>query len=225
MPKCWLGKPEQLQRFKDQLEAIDKMTAEIDRHRIEPVFSDTIRKRQAWSPDYTLGDDHVLHRCIDLIAYSNNAKSEIVKPLLASGIFSTIFKEYSVSGSASLNPQQVLQSYWPRIKAIRFKYKIGRMIGCAKCLLALQGRRGSFMDYLKAKNLPLSIRSEQDIDQFWQSFDIIRLDFSALDFPYFKNFTSLCHLLMDIGFDCAKPDLAVMKAAVKLKIVPPAPRQ
>src|SRR5215510_4868034 len=46
--------------------------------------------------------------------------------------------------------------------------------------------------------------------------------------PYFRNLTSLCHLLlchllMDLGFDCAKPDSAGMKAAVGLAIVPRRP--
>lgn len=48
---------------------------------------------------------------------------------------------------------------------------------------------------------------------------------SGLGFPHFSNFISLCHLLMELGFDCAKPDIIVMKAAVDLGIVPEPPKQ
>ena len=37
--------------------------------------------------------------------------------------------------------------------------------------------------------------------------------------PFFQSTTSLLHLLLDLGYDCVKPDLLVMKVAKKLNIV------
>jgi hypothetical protein len=37
--------------------------------------------------------------------------------------------------------------------------------------------------------------------------------------PFFQSTTSLLHFLLDIGYDCVKPDLVVMKVAKKLNIV------
>lgn len=37
--------------------------------------------------------------------------------------------------------------------------------------------------------------------------------------PFFQSTTSLLHFLLDIGYDCMKPDLVVIKVAKKLNIV------
>jgi hypothetical protein len=81
------------------------------------------------------------------------------------------------------------------------------------------------MNYVKSVGLPCLIKSECDIQAFWEGFNQIRAYFLGLQLPYFANFTSLCHLLMHLGFDCAKPDIIVMKAAVDLAVVPQPPKQ
>jgi hypothetical protein len=72
------------------------------------------------------------------------------------------------------------------------------------------------MRYVNSVGLPSPIKSEDDIRAFWEGFNQIRACFLELRLPYFGNFTSLCHLLLHLGFDCAKPDIIVMKAAVDL---------
>ena len=37
--------------------------------------------------------------------------------------------------------------------------------------------------------------------------------------PYYKNITTLLHLLLHLGFPCLKPDLIVMTVAAKIGIV------
>lgn len=201
------------------------MIAGIKPYLVESKFSEEISKREGWHPPLDASDDHIFHRCVDLIAYSNNAKADKVGPLLASGVFTNIFYDYSIPVVANMAPEAIVLASWPRIRAIRFKNKIDRMVNCAKCLLAIQAESGSFMNYLQTANLPIRVRTEAELAQFWRGFDKIKSDLARREMPYFKNFTSLCHLLMDLGFDCAKPDVAVMKAAVKLEIVPSAPRQ
>jgi len=215
-------KSEELSR---EIQAIDELVDRINRFKVDPQFSQTTKERQDKIPDFNSSDQFVLHRLIDLIAYSNNANADKVGRLLERRPFQEIFQGYSIDKTADLSAENILQAYWPRIKDIRFKYKVSAMIGCAKCLVKIRTRYGSFMGYLRTVGLPAAIKSELDIEKFWECFSQIRTYFRELEFPYFKHFTSLCHLLMDLGFDCAKPDLAVIKAAVELGIVSPAPKQ
>jgi hypothetical protein len=117
-------------------------------------------------------------------------------------------------------PDSVVQKYWPRLKGLRFKYKIERMIECAGVLARISAQYGSFMKYLQIRQLPERIQDEAGLRTFWEQFVRIRSDLKAHKIPYFSNFTSLCHLLMDLGYDCAKPDSAVVHAAAGLGIVP-----
>ena len=97
------------------------------------------------------------------------------------------------------------------------------MVRCAKCLLLISKEYGSFMKYVQQSGLPRTINSDVEIASFWKAFEQVKADFLRYDFPYFRQLTSLCHLFLDLGFDCAKPDSAVMQAAVDLEIVSPSP--
>jgi hypothetical protein len=180
-----------------------------------------VRELEDLVPDFSSGDEEILRRLIIDIAFSNNAKAVYVAPLVDGGVFKAIFQDYTIDRSAALDPDRAVAEHWHEIKAIRFKYKIRSMVECAKRLRTIRENHGSFMAYLKTVGLPNAIASESDILAFWDGFTRVRAYLLALDFPYFKNFTSLCHLLKDLGFDCAKPDLVVMRAAVGLGIVPP----
>ena len=205
-------------------DAIDGMVARVDRFKVEPQFAQWVNERVELVSNFDMKDDEVLRRLVVLIAYSNSANAEKVTQLVESHAFDHIFHNYTLEDTAKLSPESLVQSYWPQVREIRFKKKIGAMIGCAVSLRAIGARHGSFMRYLKSVGLP-SIKSDSDIQLFWESFNQVRAYFLDVDFPYFGNFTSLCHLLLDQGFDCVKPDSAVMKAAVSLGIVPPPPMQ
>lgn len=60
---------------------------------------------------------------------------------------------------------------------------------------------------------------ENDIYDFWNGFDQLLLTLKNNKIPFFQSTTSLLHFLLDIGYDCVKPDLVVMKVAKKLNIV------
>jgi hypothetical protein len=206
------------QEYQQGFQRVDEVAARIQRFQVEPDFSRDVAKRTSVVPDFDLADDAILKALVRLIAYSNNAKSDAVGRIMQSGIFDTIFDHYDVQGAARLDPHRIVEEYWPQIKGIRFKYKIARMIGCANCLLDIQSRHGSFMQYLGAQNIPVIIRTTVDLGRFWKGFDAVRADFKIMKMPYLRNFTSLCHLFLRLGYDCAKPDSAVMKAAVDLRI-------
>ena len=61
--------------------------------------------------------------------------------------------------------------------------------------------------------------NESDIVQFWTCFNQLLKILKSNKVPFFQSTTSLLHLLLDLGYDCVKPDLVVMKVAKKLNIV------
>jgi hypothetical protein len=71
------------------------------------------------------------------------------------------------------------------------------------------------MRYLQRCEFPQRLRSSNDIDAFWTAFEKSRCEAPS----FYKNFTSLCHLLQSLGFPCAKPDKVVMNVAAELGIV------
>ena len=160
-----------------------------------------------------------------LIAYSNNANAEKVARLVEGKVFESIFQKYFVEKTSELTAESIVGDCWQDLTAIRFKYKVDAWVRCAACLLSIRDRYGSFMRCVDSMGLPISIKSDGDIRAFWKGFNQIRAYFLELHLPYFGNFTSLCHLLMHLGFDCAKPDIIVMRAAVDLGVVRPPPKQ
>jgi 3-methyladenine DNA glycosylase Tag len=207
-------------------EAIDRMVQRINRFKIDPGFSQQVEERSRKVPDFAMDDRQILRHLMVLIAYSNNANSVKVTRLVESEVFESIFQKYFVEKKTSeLTAKSIVDDCWADLRAIRFKYKVDAWVRCARCLHAIQGRHGSFMKYLDDVGLPSPIKSECDIRAFWEGFDKIRAYLLALNFPYFANFTSLCHLLLHLGFDCAKPDIIVMKVAVDLGIVSEPPKQ
>jgi hypothetical protein len=205
--------------------AIDEMVETVNRFKRDPEFTLWVDERVACVPCFNSTDEVLLGRLITLIAYSNNAKADGITRLVDQGVLKRIFQDYSVEKVAELSPEKVIELHWHEIRAMRFKYKVDAMALCANCLLSIRKRYGSFMTYLANTGLPMALKSENDIRSFWVAFGKIQGYFRELNIPYFRNLTSLCHLLMDVGFDCAKPDLAVMKTAVDLGIVLPPPKQ
>lgn len=206
-------------------QAIDNVVDRVNSFKVDPEFTQQIEDRRNLIPDFGLKDDEILYRLIELIAYSNNANAQLVTRLLSSNVFRSIFENYSVEKTAELSAEEIRIRHWREIKAIRFKYKVDAMVRCALCLSEIRKSHESFMHFAKDSGLPTAIVTESDVVAFWEGFARIRKTLLQLQFPYVTNFTSLCHLLMMLGFDCAKPDLVVMRAGVRLGIVPEPPMQ
>jgi hypothetical protein len=187
-------------------EAIGKMVERVNRFKIDPQFTQQVEERHGKVPDFTLDDQRVLRHLMVLIAYSNNANAEKGTRLVEGKVFESVFEKYFVEKTTEVTAESIIDSCWQDLTAIRFKYKVDAWVRCARCLLSIQGRFGSFMRYINSVGLPSPIKSEDDIRAFWEGFNQIRAYFLELRLPYFGNFTSLCHLLLHLGFDCAKPD-------------------
>jgi hypothetical protein len=74
------------------------------------------------------------------------------------------------------------------------------------------------MHFIEKQRFPVNVDSNNRT-LFWESFDNTRYYLGDIGFPFFAEFTSLCHLLSDLGFDCAKPDSIVMGVAERLGII------
>lgn len=201
-------------------EVIRNMIRRVDSFAIQPDLSNEVRKRASSSPDFCKSDNEILKRFIELIAYSNNARSVNVTQLVNERLFDRVFHGFEVTTVSNLNPEAVISEYWSEVGCIRQKYKIERMIRCARVLADIKVRHRSFMTYLESTGLPTRVTSERELNGFWECFHAIRGHLKNIGLPYFSNVTSLCHLLLYLGYDCAKPDAILMKAATDLGIVP-----
>lgn len=214
------------QEYNSHFQQIDEVISRIEKYK-EGALDVEINNRNNAKPDFALSDNAILKKLIHMIAYSQQAKASRVTDLINNGIFDTIFGNYDIQTIALLKPQDIIDKQWSNISAIRFRDKVHLIINTAQSLqnlLKLKTRK-SFMDYFSDKKIPLIIMTEEQFDSFWEKFNSVQQDLKEVNMPFFKNFTSLCHLFLDIGFDCAKPDSAVMGAAVKLGIIPPPKKQ
>lgn len=198
---------------------IDSVVKEVNSARIEPRFSEEINERNQRDPRRIQDDNDVLRRFARLIAFSQNAPSNKVSDMLNKGIFDDIFCGFEVEKVAKMDPRMIKNHYWDKITVIRFPKKITSIIGCARCVVSIREKHGSFMALLAKFNMPVFLRSEADIEKFWQGFNHLKEELEKENMPFFRRATSLLHFLLHIGYDCIKPDTVVMGVAKELGIV------
>jgi hypothetical protein len=198
---------------------IDLIREEVDSQVREPEFSDEKREREQRNPNMIEDDNDVLRRFAELIAFSENAKSDKVSNMLETDIFTVIFNQFKIEVVAKMDANTVLAQYWNVIKDIRFRHKVDKIISCAKSLVSIRSKHGSFLSMLEKHNIPHKLESEGDLKNFWQGFDSLRYVLEKENMPFFRSHISLLHFLLDIGYDCIKPDVVVMKVAKDLGIV------
>jgi hypothetical protein len=203
----------------DLFSRIDNIISRVNLYKTSELDKD-LSERSRWSPADRLSDKDILKICIELIAYSQRVNSNSVDNLINTGIFDEIFLGYELDAVANLKYEQLYEQYWGRIGAIWLPGKLRDMIGCAQALQRIRSEHTTFMAYLASKRTPTKIASESDIDLFWSEFNDIQKYFQAIRLPLFGSVTSLCHMLMKLGYACLKPDSAVMAAATKLGILP-----
>jgi hypothetical protein len=199
---------------------IDGIINRVNDHKT-PALAEDIATRSKWSPALDLSDSDILKLFIELIAFSQQAKALRVMGLIDKGILDKVFLNYDIQAVANLQYEQLRTKYWDQIGAIRFPQKLEAMIGSAQALLRIKKQHSSFMTYLRTSKIPVGLQSQSDIDLFWKEFDVVQRYLQQIQMPFFNNLTSLCHLLMGLGFACVKPDSVIMGTAVKLGIVSP----
>ena len=91
---------------------IDKIIQNVDQFRYEPIFADERNKRQNKTFSPFLNDDEILKKLSHLIAYSQNANSEMVEQVLKSGNFGAAFLNFKIDEVAKLNPCDIAEEHW-----------------------------------------------------------------------------------------------------------------
>ncbi|AUT67153.1 hypothetical protein [Paraburkholderia hospita] len=180
-------------------------------------FREEIQLREKRRPSDTITHDALFEKLCKVVAYSQGAKSKSVDGILDNQLKHAV-AGYQIVEAAKLNPLDVVEDHWERIKGIRKKTKIFHMIQMARNIVGTRTKEG-IGNFLADSGLPDAIKSEADIDTFWSAFHVLRARLIERDFPFVKEQTSLLHLLMEFGFDCAKPDSAVLKAALRMGLI------
>lgn len=194
---------------------IDNIIDRINGYKQEPLFSNEITRREDKRVSPFLDDNKILKTFAYLIAYSQNANSELVERLILSGNLDTAFDNFELDKVAKMNPCDIADNYWSSISVIRQQAKLFHIVSLARKIKSI----GSISAILNDNNIPKQITTEQDIENFWTGFDKLQKILKQKKIPFFQSTTSLLHFLLDTGYDCIKPDLVVMKVAKKLEIV------
>lgn len=194
---------------------IDSLIKKVELNKVEPIFSIEKSRRQNRNVSDLKDDNEILRIFSHLIAYSQNANSEIVERILASGKFDRAFENFDIEIVSKLNPCDIADNHWTSIKGIRQQTKLFHIVTLARRMKEI----GSFAKMINEINIPKPIRNERDVESFWTGFDSLLANLEKHKIPFFQSTTSLLHFLLDIGYDCVKPDLVVMKVVKKLGIV------
>lgn len=199
----------------DIFAGIDKIVETINKYGQEPLFSDQLKRRREKIVSETLSENEILETFANLIAYSQNANSELVEKIINGGKLKEVFANFDIDTVSQMNPCDLADKYWSRISGIRQQAKLFHIMSLARKIK----RIGSVSAMLTKTEIPRQITSEDDIAQFWKGFEKLQNTLTANKIPFFRSTTSLLHFLLEMGYDCIKPDLVVMKVSQKLGIV------
>ena len=194
---------------------IDELIERVKKYKIEPGFSNEIKARSNRIVPETLSNNEIIKIFIELIAFSQNANSKKVSEIIKKPIFKKAFADYDIDKIAKMNPCDIADEYWKDISGIRQQAKIFHIVTLARKI----NKIGSFDKLLLDTKIPKSIITNDDIEEFWFGFKKLKKVMNEHKIPFFRSTTSLLHFLLEMGYDCAKPDLVVMRVAKKLDIV------
>lgn len=194
---------------------IDEIIVNINKFKNEPKFTNEVnlRKKRKVSESYT--NNEIIKIFIELIAYSQNSNSKLVEEIIDSGIFKEIFAGFDINEIVKMNPCDLADKYWVKIKGIRQQTKLFQIVTLARKI----NKIGAFNKILTETDIPKKINTKDDVEQFWKGFKKLKKIMTENKIPFFRSTTSLLHLLLTLGYDCVKPDLVVMKVAKKIGIV------
>jgi 3-methyladenine DNA glycosylase Tag len=194
---------------------IDSIIENIDKNKIESIFSDEVNLRNNKKVAKDLTENEIIEIFTMLISYSQNANSKLVEEIIKSGIFKEIFANFDINQIVKMNPCDLADKYWAKIGGIRQQAKLFHIVSLARKIKNI----GSFNKLLTKTEIPETIKTQNDIDNFWIGFKKLKKVMEENKVPFFRSSTSLLHFLLETGYDCVKPDLVVMKVAKKIGIV------
>lgn len=194
--------------------SIDRLIANIDRHRHPVEFDKELQRRNGLAVAKLATNNEVFKQLSQIIAFAH-ADSERVRLMIERGDYAAALQDYDVVEVSKLNPCDLVDKHWGKISSIMSRAKVFFLVSAARTLVKM----GDFSAELDNCGIPQRVQSEEDLKQFWKGFQTLRKRMKTLDIPYLKSTTSLSHLLLHLGYDCIKPDVIVMRTAEKLGIV------
>ena len=105
-------------------EKIDKLIRDIDRYKIEPDFSIEKESRNSRKVSDKLTDNDIIEIFTTLIAFSQNANSELVVKIIKTGILKEVFADFDIDKIIEMNPCDLADKYWDKIGGIRQQAKL-----------------------------------------------------------------------------------------------------
>lgn len=192
---------------------IDSIIKEVERHKAQGLDAELSSRNRKTARN--LSEQEIFKTLSELIAFSQNANSERVSNVLKRGYFNHALHDFDIGKVAKSNPCVLIDKHWENIKGIRQQTKIFHIVMLARKLNA--GIQIS--EVLQESRLPHGLKKPADIDAFWLGFKELKKKMQQQKIPFFRSTTSLLHMLMELGYDCVKPDAVVMKVAKDLGIV------
>jgi 3-methyladenine DNA glycosylase Tag len=205
--------------LKPSSHALDGIVELCGKHS-RPEFSLEIARRSREMPRRELTSRFVMREMCVAIAFSQGARSALVGELIESDVFRAAFAEFDPAELRKRSATKIVRAHWRELSVIRFREKITRIVRCAQVLHSIETEHGSFDGFLKSFGIPQRIHSLADIGVFWSCFDSLQAVMKRRRMPFFRSTTSLLQLLLQLDYDCIKPDLIVMRLALRIGLVP-----
>src|SRR5689334_14176059 len=111
---------------------IDCVIMKIDDFRNEPLFSQEISRRNNKKVLDFIDDNKILRTFAYLIAYSQNANSELVEQLINQGSLDKAFENFNIRQVVNLNPCDIADTHWDNIKGMRQQAKLFHIVSLAR---------------------------------------------------------------------------------------------
>ena len=194
---------------------IDAIIDRVTKFKIEPNFSIEFNKRTENRPPETLSKNELLEIFVRLISFSQQAISKKVKVLIENKIFDETLDNYDVDKVAKMNPCDLVEKHWSKVTGIRQQTKFFQIVMFSRLIQ----KDNTVLELLTNPPVPKTIKSEADIKDFWRGFKTLQQKLKLSKTPFLRETTTLLHFLLDVGYDCIKPDSAVMKASKKIGLV------
>jgi hypothetical protein len=198
----------------DLTRTIRKMVDHINSY-VTPLFQEEYTQRNERRPLDRLGPDDELRRIAIVFAYSGGVQATPVTRMIKAGDYDYAFANFNVDAVRQMNPCDIYDQYWPRIKPIKNENKLLWLVRAARVL----ANGHSILKFLIMSDVPASVRSSTDIERFWSGLKKVSKALKKAHLSGMQSVTSQLHFLMGLGYDCVKPDRIVMDVAQTLGMV------
>lgn len=199
-------------------QCLDEIRRLCERH-ATPEFSRVLRQRSEPTISNLPSSRQVMRKLCVAIAYSQGARSASVASLVESRCFREAFAGFDHIALARRSGDVILQQHWCELGSMRFRGKVHSIVECARVLRQIDDDCGCFARFVKRFAIPRRLLRQDDVEDFWQGFDLLQAQLRSRKMPFFSSTTSLLQLLLDLDYDAVKPDLIVMRLARRIGLV------